>query len=38
MVDYDNYRFRSEEKAKYVKKKKKILIAYFVTRKQIIKT
>ena len=26
MVDYDKYRFRSEEKEKYVKKKKKHLL------------
>ena len=37
MVEYNKYHFISKGKPKYVKKKK-ILTAQFVKRKQIIKT
>ena len=38
MVQYYKYCFKSTEKPKYVKKKKKALTAYFVKSKQIRKT
>ena len=36
MVEYDKYCFKSKEKPKYIKKKKNT--AYFVKRKEIMKT
>ena len=38
MVKRDKYSFKSKEKPKHVKKKKKTLTAQLVKRKQIIKT